>query len=99
MTVVIETQSQIYRLFVAMSDEKNRSSFPLDLLQIGEEATIAELLSGPLRVHQLAEMGLRVGCTVRMIQPGWPCILAIDGRRLSLRLDDVEILVCSLAKQ
>lgn len=78
-----------------MNVEESQLQFPLDLLQVGEDARIVDVAAESVRVHQLAEIGLRIGTTVRMIQAGSPCILAIDGRRLSVRLEDVDILVSS----
>lgn len=67
---------------------------PLDLLKSDEEASIVELNGDVKLVHRLAEMGLRVGALVRMVKPGAPCLLALDGKRLSLRLSEgVEVLV------
>lgn len=67
---------------------------PLDLLKSDEEASIVELNGEPSLVHRLAEMGLRVGALVRMVKPGAPCLLALDGKRLSLRVSDgLEVLV------
>ncbi len=70
---------------------------PIDLLKSNEEASIIELHGDEPQVHRLAEMGLRVGAKVRMIRPGAPCLLALDGKRLSLRLNDaLEVLVAVL---
>ena len=69
-------------------------AIPMDLLCPNEEARIVEVSGDARRVHQLAEIGLRQGCQVRMIRPGQPCLIAIDGRRLSLRVNgDIDILV------
>ncbi len=69
---------------------------PLDLLQAGEEASIVELIGDEWQVHRLAEMGLRVGANIRMVRPGSPCLLALDGKRLSIRLaHDLEVLVAT----
>ena len=71
---------------------------PLDLLQAGEEASIVELIGNESQVHRLAEMGLRVGANIRMVRPGTPCLLALDGKRLSIRLaQDLEVLVAAAA--
>jgi len=73
---------------------KPKMLLPLDLLQANEEASIVEVHGDESQIHRLAEMGLRVGAAIRMICPGTPCLLAIDGRRLSLRLNgDVDVLV------
>ena len=61
---------------------------PLELLAAGEEGLIHDLDGSPEFVHRLAEMGLRVGAAVRMVQPGSPCILAVGNHRFSLRIDD-----------
>ena len=67
---------------------------PIDLLQANEEASIVELLGDAKQIHRLAEMGLRIGAAIRMVRPGAPCLLAIDGKRLSVRLNgDVDVLV------
>ncbi len=69
---------------------------PLELLHANEEASIVELIGNESQVHRLAEMGLRVGANIRMVHPGAPCLIAIDGKRLSLRLNhDLEVLVAA----
>ncbi|MCA9132267.1 MAG: ferrous iron transport protein A [Planctomycetales bacterium] len=69
---------------------------PLDLLRANEEASVVELIGESSQVHRLAEMGLRPGVSVRMVRPGAPCLLALDGKRLSIRLSgNVEVLVAS----
>jgi ferrous iron transport protein A len=59
---------------------------PLDLMKAGECASIVELVGDASQVHRLQEMGLRAGATIRMLKPGAPCLVALDGKRLSLRL-------------
>ncbi len=67
---------------------------PLELLKSNEEGSIVELCGNAPVVHRLAEMGLRVGAMIRMVKPGAPCLLALDGKRLSLRMnDDLQVLV------
>ena len=67
---------------------------PIDLLKANEEASVVELSGDAKQIHQLAEIGLRVGCSIRMVCPGYPCVLAVDGRRLSVRLNhEVDVLV------
>ena len=67
---------------------------PLELMACGEVGVVAQI-DGPAEiVHRLAEMGLRERASVRMVQPGRPCIIAVDEHRFSLRADeDVRILV------
>jgi Fe2+ transport system protein FeoA len=67
---------------------------PLDCLQSGEWAEVAEVTGEPKWVGRLAELGIRTGTLVKVLQPGSPCLLEVDGCRLSLRLDyDLQILV------
>jgi Fe2+ transport system protein FeoA len=69
-----------------MEIEENAELLPLELLQMGQEAHIADVCGDPHRIHQLAELGLRQGCAVRMVQSGQTSFLIVDGRRLSIRL-------------
>jgi Fe2+ transport system protein FeoA len=55
------------------------------MLRPGEWAEVAEVTGEPGWVGRLAELGLRVGSRLRMLQDGWPCLLLIGGSRLSLR--------------
>lgn len=59
---------------------------PLNMLKAGETASIVDLVGESSQVHRLQEMGLRTGATIRMLKPGAPCVVALDGKRLSLRL-------------
>lgn len=71
---------------------------PLDLLRANEQASVVELLGDDRQIHRLAEMGLRVGAAIRMVRPGAPCLLAVDGKRLSIRLGgNVDVLVAAAA--
>lgn len=80
--------------FFPMYAEKHHEPLPLDMLLGGEEARIVEVTGAPSKVHQLAEMGLHRDCRVQMIRPGQPCVLSLEGRRFSLRLDpDICVLV------
>ena len=61
---------------------------PLDCLQAGETGRIADIEGCAEIVTLLAEIGLRNGASVLMVQPGRPCILALDNQRLSFRPED-----------
>jgi Fe2+ transport system protein FeoA len=61
---------------------------PLDMLRAGEWGEVAEIAGQSPLLHRLAEMGLRTGCRIRMVQPGAPCLLDIGGCKLCLRADD-----------
>jgi ferrous iron transport protein A len=58
---------------------------PLDLLQTGEWADVAEVTGEPSLVGRLAEMGVQAGCRLRMLQGGCPCLFQVGECRLSLR--------------
>lgn len=58
---------------------------PLELLRPGEWADVAEVTGEPTWVSRLAELGLRTGSRLRLLQAGWPCLLQIGCSRLSLR--------------
>ncbi len=60
---------------------------PLELLQTGEWADIAEVQGEPSFVGRLAELGLCIGCRLQMLQSGCPCLLRVGECRLSLRAD------------
>lgn len=58
---------------------------PLELLRPGEWADVAEVTGEPSWVGRLAELGLKSGSRLRLLQAGWPCLLQIGGCRLSFR--------------
>jgi ferrous iron transport protein A len=67
---------------------------PLDFLPADSQGTIVEMCGKSCYLQRLAELGIRQGCNVRMVCKGEPCLICIEGRRISLRLDDsAEILV------
>lgn len=73
--------------------------FPLEYLHGCERGEIAEVDGAPDFVSRMADLGLRVGSRVRMIQPGSPCLVEVDSTRLSLRLHDAaQVLVRPLAR-
>jgi ferrous iron transport protein A len=67
---------------------------PLELLAAGDWADIVDVSGEPAWICRLAELGLRAGCRVQVLQPGSPCLLRIGGGRLSLRPErGLQILV------
>ena len=70
---------------------------PLEMIPWGEWVEVAEVHGEPAWVGRLAEMGVRYGCRVKVLQPGRPCILQVGGARLSLRGEHAQILVRPLA--
>lgn len=60
---------------------------PLEYLHSGEWADVADVSGEPSWVNRLAEMGVRIGCRLRVLQSGSPCLLQVGESRLSLRGD------------
>jgi Fe2+ transport system protein FeoA len=58
---------------------------PLEMLNTGEWAEVHEVSGEPAWVCRMAEMGLRTGCRLQMLQAGTPCLLDVGGCRLCLR--------------
>jgi ferrous iron transport protein A len=71
---------------------------PLECLRPGEWGEVGDVSGEPGLIARLAELGLRIGCRLRMIRGGSPCLVQIGGGRLSLRGDDaMQILVRPVA--
>jgi Fe2+ transport system protein FeoA len=71
---------------------------PLEFLRPGEWAEVAEVTGEVTWVGRLAELGLRTGSRLRLLQAGLPCLLQIGGIRLSLRGEQgAQILVRPVA--
>jgi len=58
---------------------------PLDLLNTGQWADVAEVTGETNWVCRMAELGVRAGCRLCMLRRGSPCLLQVGGCRLSLR--------------
>jgi ferrous iron transport protein A len=58
---------------------------PLDMLKPGEHAHVVEVYGDAAWVGRLAEMGLREGCKLQVLQPGSPCLLQVSNCKLCLR--------------
>ena len=58
---------------------------PLQLLPVGQVASVDQVLGDSDSIHRLEEMGLRVGDDVEMVQSGTPCIVRLRGHKLCLR--------------
>ncbi len=71
---------------------------PLEFLETGEWADVAEVTGEPGWVGRLAELGVRIGCRLQMLRGGSPCLLHVGGSRLSLRGEEaMQILVRPVA--
>jgi len=67
---------------------------PLDCLRSGEWGEVAEVSGDGPWVSRMAELGIRSGMRLQMLQTGVPCLLNVDGCRLCLRGDAIcQILV------
>lgn len=65
---------------------------PLELLAAGERARIAEIDGDNAFVNRLNEMGLDEDVEIKMVQPGSPCIIALDNHRLSFRGEEAGMI-------
>lgn len=73
----------------------NHNILPLDMLRAGQWAEVADVTGEPCWVGRMAELGIRVGSRLRILQPGSPCLLQVGDARLSLRGDcAAQIFVC-----
>jgi Fe2+ transport system protein FeoA len=67
---------------------------PIELLSSGDWADVEEVQGETSWVTRLAELGVRVGSRLKVLQPGSPCLLEVGGSRLSLRAElAMQILV------
>jgi Fe2+ transport system protein FeoA len=77
---------------------KTETLLPLELMRDGEWGDVALVQGEPGWVGRMAELGVRVGCRLQVLQPGSPCLVRIGSSRLSLRGDEaLQILVRPLA--
>lgn len=58
---------------------------PLDMLKAGETAEIAAVCGSAAWVGRMAEMGVREGCKLEVLQPGSNCLLKISNCKLCIR--------------
>jgi ferrous iron transport protein A len=66
---------------------------PLDMLRPGEWGDVTEVHGDPGWVGRMAELGVRPGCRLRLLQPGQPCLLQVGGCRLCLRGHDAAAIL------
>lgn len=60
---------------------------PLELLEPGEWAEVADVSGEPGWTARMAELGLRAGTRLQALQSGSPCLFRLGGGRFSLRGD------------
>lgn len=90
--VTIETEFQSAEAEVPMV------IVPLEMMSSGEQGRVSALDGSPEFVVRLEEMGLREGVRIRMVQPGCPCILAVNDHRFSLRFDNRATVLVELSQ-
>ncbi|HEY3968189.1 MAG TPA: FeoA family protein [Planctomycetaceae bacterium] len=66
---------------------------PMQFLTPGETGCVREVEGEKHLIRRLDEMGLRAGVEVRMVQPGRPCIVALDHQRLSFRGEEEAVVL------
>jgi len=67
---------------------------PLELLPNGHWADVDSVFGEPCWVGRLAELGVRSGSRLQVLQKGEPCLLQVGGTRLSLRSENsMQIMV------
>jgi Fe2+ transport system protein FeoA len=59
------------------------------MLGCGECAVVEDVQGEPAWIGRMAELGVRNGCRLQVLQPGSPCMLQVGGCRLCLRGDDL----------
>lgn len=79
-------------MILSLNNNENHVSgclVPLDLLGPGDEAVIEDVHGDAQWVDRMAELGIRSGCRLRLVQPGNPCLIDVCGSRLCVRGDDI----------
>jgi len=72
---------------------------PLESLNVGEAGRVCDIWGDHNLVTRLREMGLGEGAQLRMIQPGRPCLVAVDHQRLSFRVEEELVVLVEVQSQ
>ncbi len=73
---------------------------PVEYLSQDSLGVVVDVAGEGQNIHRLEEMGIRNGCRIRMLCPGETCLLAIDGKKMCVRLGSVaEIMVCPVTDE
>ena len=71
---------------------------PVEFLSPESEGIVVDMAGDAPHLHRLEEMGIHRGCRIRMLCPGETCLLAIEGKKMCLRLgSNMDIFVCPVA--
>ncbi len=76
---------------------QDRNYTPLDLLRDGESGEVMDVLGDPEWVSRMNEVGICVGRQVRVLRQGSPCLLEVEGARLSVRGESVRQIFVSVS--
>lgn len=68
---------------------------PLDMMRAGEWGEVADVSGEPGWVGRLAELGIRPGSRLQVVQPGSPCLLNVSGCKLCLRPNECSQILVS----
>lgn len=58
---------------------------PLELLHTGDTGDIADIDGEPSWINRMAELGVRIGTRLRVVQAGSPCLFQVGESRFSVR--------------
>ena len=94
----VELRLNLSRLEISLELTTVSQVLPLSLLHRGETGCIRDVDGNPHLVRRLDEMGLRTGVSVRMVQPGEPCIVAVDHQRLSFRGEEDAVVLVEVVR-
>jgi Fe2+ transport system protein FeoA len=71
---------------------------PLEFVPSGQWAEVENISGESIWINRMAELGLRTGSRLRVVRQGCPCLLQVEGSRLSIRNESTtQILVRPLA--
>jgi len=62
---------------------------PLSALPAGQMAQVRQIVGQPPQVKRLAELGIRDGADICVVQSGSPCIVQLNASRLCFRDGDL----------
>lgn len=66
---------------------------PLRTLRAGDSARVERVAAGGSLIRRLREMGLHDGAELRMVRPGSPCIIRLDGQTLCFRAAELDAIL------
>ena len=69
---------------------------PLEFLAAGEVGRVSAIDGCREMVVRLAEMGFQQGVDIRMVQPGSPCIVALNNHRISFRGEEAAMVMVEI---